>query len=246
MRVDRGPTKPYDLVVFDCDGVLVDSERLLVPIDTAILNELGWPITEAEVAERFLGRSAAECDLDIERQLGQPIPDDVQREVDRRYEEAFRTSLEPVEGVIEVLDALDQAGVETCVASSGTWRRLQLSLGLTGLLARFDGRIFSADEVARGKPEPDLFLLAAERLGADPTRCAVVEDSPYGIEAAFRAAMTPFAYLGGLVPGERLTATGARGFVRMRDLVPLLLGSDAYALGEELPVVGGVAEDQLG
>jgi HAD superfamily hydrolase (TIGR01509 family) len=243
---DRRHRGRFELVIFDCDGVLIDSERLLVPIDAAILNELGWPITESEVAERFLGRSAAECDLDIERRLGRPIPAEVQAEVDRRYEEAFRTSLEPVEGVVDVLDALDRAGIDTCVASSSSWKRLQLSLGLTGLLARFDGRIFSADEVARGKPEPDLFLLAAERLGADPTRSAVVEDSPYGIEAALRAQMTPFAYLGGLVPGERLTATGARGFSRMRDLPPLLLCSEPDALGEELPVVGGVAEDELG
>lgn len=236
MGGDSAGTGPPALVIFDCDGVLVDSERLLVPIDAAILGELGWAITEEEVVRRFLGRSAEECDRDIEAHLGRPIPPEVADEVARRYEEAFRTSLQPVPGVVAALDALEARSVATCVASSSTHERLRLMLGLTGLLDRFEGRIFSATDVARGKPEPDLFLFAAESMGVAPPDCVVVEDSPYGLRAARAAGMPAVAFAGGLVPRERLELDGATLVDDMSELTGLLLGeAEADAEAERQP-----------
>src|SRR5262249_39994954 len=121
-------------------------------------------------------------------------------------------------GVVELLDRLDSAGVPTCVASSGTHDKMRFTLGLTGLYSRFEGRIFSATEVARGKPAPDLFLHAASRMGVDPGRAAVIEDSAFGVRAAIAAGMTAFGYAGGLTPGPVLEAAGARPFGSMDEL----------------------------
>jgi HAD superfamily hydrolase (TIGR01509 family) len=169
------------LVIFDCDGVLVDSERLAVRVEVAVLAGLGWPLSEAEVVDRFMGRSAAVMAEAIRERLGRGLPDDWQERFDHGYRAAFDAELVPVDGVVEALDRID---TPTCVASSGSHDTLRRTLGLTGLYPRFEGRIFSAGEVAAGKPAPDLFLHAAARLGAEPGACAVVEDSRYGVEAA--------------------------------------------------------------
>ena len=116
-------TRPPALVIFDCDGVLVDTERLAVPIDVEIITELGWPISAAEVIERFLGKSEADATKEIEEHLGHPIPPGVSLEQEDRYREAFERHLQPVEGVVEVLDRLEAAGVTTCVASAARTRR---------------------------------------------------------------------------------------------------------------------------
>ena len=137
------------------------------------------------------------------------------------YRDALAAELQPVDGIVEALDAI---AIPSCVASSGTHERLRFTLGLTGLFDRFDGRIFSATEVANGKPAPDLFLHAAATLGADPARCAVVEDSRYGVEAARAAGMHAFAYAGGVTAGDRLAGPGTTVFHDMREL-PALLGA---------------------
>ena len=210
---------PFELVIFDCDGVLVDSERIAVRVEAGFLHELGWPLSEAEIVEQFLGRTDEFMDDAIEAQLGSRLPDDWKDQFHRRYREAFAAELVPVDGIVE---ALDQLTVPTCVASGGSHGKLRFTLGHTGLYQRFEGRIFSGYEVANGKPAPDLFLHAAARMGAEPSRCAVVEDSRYGVQAARAAGMRAFGYAGGLTPPERLEGDGTVVFGRMRDLPRLL------------------------
>jgi HAD superfamily hydrolase (TIGR01509 family) len=209
----------FDLVIFDCDGVLIDSERIAVRIDAVVLARLGWELTEAEIVERFVGRSEAYMVSEIERAIGRPLDVGWDDEFVPLYREALEAELEPVDGIVEALDAIS---APTCVASSSSHERLRFTLGLTGLLDHFDGRIFSATDVANGKPAPDLFLHAPATLGADPARCAVVEDSVYGVEAARAAGMRAFGYAGGLTPGERLAGPRTTVFGDMRELPGLL------------------------
>jgi HAD superfamily hydrolase (TIGR01509 family) len=210
---------PFELVIFDCDGVLVDSERIAVRVEAELLAELGWPLSQAEIVERFMGRTTEYMDEAIEAQLGSRLPGDWSDQFQRRYREAFAAELVPVDGV---LDALDQIAVPTCVASSGSHDKLRFTLGHTGLYERFEGRIFSGYEVANGKPAPDLFLHAAARMGAGPARCAVVEDSLYGVLAARAAGMRVFGYAGGLTPADRLEGEATVVFEDMRELPRLL------------------------
>jgi HAD superfamily hydrolase (TIGR01509 family) len=210
---------PFELVIFDCDGVLVDSERLSVRVEAEYLTELGWPLTEAEIVERFMGQSDEYMDEAIEAQLGSRLPGDWKDQFQRRYREAFAAQLVPVDGVVE---ALDQITAPTCVASSGSHDKLRFTLRHTGLYERFEGRIFSGYEVANNKPAPDLFLHAAARMGAQPARCAVVEDTLYGVMAARAAGMRVFGYAGGLSPPARLAGEATVVFDDMRDLPRLL------------------------
>ena len=212
-----------DLVIFDCDGVLVDSERIAVQVDARVLADLGWPLSEAEIVHRFVGRSEDDFVADIEAHLGRVLADGWDAGYAQWYIEAFERDLVAVDGVVEALDALAAAGVPTCVASGGSHAKMRRTLGLTGLWDRFRGRIFSAEEVTRGKPEPDLFLHAAGRLGVAPERCAVVEDSVYGVRAAHAAGMAALGYGGGVTPGDRLAGQGTVVFDDMREL-PTLLG----------------------
>jgi HAD superfamily hydrolase (TIGR01509 family) len=210
---------PISLVIFDCDGVLVDTERIAVRIDVIVLAELGWPMTEAEVVERFMGRSDEEMTADIEAHLGRPLPASWEEPFRHLYRQAFEAELEPVAGVVEALDAI---AIPTCVASSGTHEKIRFTLGLTGLYERFAGRIFSVSDVARGKPAPDLFLHAAARMGVPPAQCAVVEDSRYGVDAARAAGMRAFGYAGGLAPKGALAGPQTIVFEDMRELPGLL------------------------
>lgn len=209
-----------ELVIFDCDGVLVDSERLAVETESQILSSLGWHLTEAEVVERFVGRSAEYMHAQIEEHLGTSV--DWETEFESRYREIFEAELRPVDGIIDALDALDAMEKSSCVASSGTHDKIRFSLGLTGLLEYFEGRIFSVQDVTRGKPAPDLFLHAAQQIGVPPEACTVIEDSPAGVDAALAAGMTALAFAGGVVPAERLQAEGVTVFDDMRHLPGLL------------------------
>jgi HAD superfamily hydrolase (TIGR01509 family) len=209
----------FELVIFDCDGVLVDSERIAIRVEAEFLAELGWPLAEAEIIERFMGHTSEYMDQAIEFQLGSRLPRDWKDQFQRRYREAFAAELVPVDGVLE---ALDQLTIPACVASSGSHDKLRFTLGHTGLYERFEGRIFSGYEVARGKPAPDLFLHAAARMGAEPACCAVIEDSRPGVEAARAAGMATFGYAGGLTPSHRLEGEGTIVFTDMRDLPRLL------------------------
>jgi HAD superfamily hydrolase (TIGR01509 family) len=210
-------------VIFDCDGVLVDTEVLQVAVEAEVLTELGWPMEREEVVRRWMGRTAAVQAADIRERLGD---DGI-----RRYEElslqqihdAFDRDLVEVEGVSALLDVLEGVGIPMCVASSGSHERMSRTLGITGLDTRFDGRIFSALEVEHGKPAPDLFLHAASRMGVEPGSCVVLEDSLYGVQAGVAAGMRVLGYGSGLADADSLRAAGAEVFGHMSE-VPALLG----------------------
>jgi HAD superfamily hydrolase (TIGR01509 family) len=210
----------FDLVIFDCDGVLVDSERLAIRTEAEILFGLGWPLTESEIVARFIGRSAAYMHGAIEEHLGRPV--DWEAEFEARYEEVFAQELLPVPGVPEVVR---QITIPMCVASSGSHEKMRFVLGLTGLLDVFGEHLFSVDDVAKGKPAPDVFLYAAEKMGVDPDRCAVVEDSVAGVTAGLAAKMSVFAFAGGVTNAARLSLGRAVVFDDMH-MLPALLSGD--------------------
>jgi HAD superfamily hydrolase (TIGR01509 family) len=197
--------------------VLVDSEPIHVRLESELLAELGWALTPEEVADRFMGRTEAEMFREVEEHLG-GLPDGWSSPFAERARAAFEAELRPVEGMSE---ALDRISIPTCVASSGTPGSIETKLRLTGLWERFEGRVFSAADVEHGKPAPDLFLLAARTLGVEAGVCAVVEDSPFGVQAAHAAGMTAFAYAGGVIPVDRLRDADVV-FDDMRELPRLL------------------------
>ena len=208
-----------DLVIFDCDGVLVDSEPISIRVDADVLAEVGLHLSEQEIIDRFVGRSPAVMREAIERHRGGPLPEDWLAHSRSRYTEAFARELRPIDGIEDALDAISAA---TCVASSSEPDELAYKLKLTGLYERFAGRIFSAVEVASGKPAPDLFLHAAAQMGASPGACAVVEDSQYGVQAARAAGMAAFGYTGSVTPAQMLEGPGTTVFGDMRELPRLL------------------------
>ncbi|MEU6894617.1 HAD family hydrolase [Streptomyces sp. NPDC046557] len=211
--------KPVELLIFDCDGVLVDTERIAVRVQVALGAELGWPLTEQQVIDRFIGRSHADIGEQVAARLGRETAAIWSERFERLHREAVEAELTPVEGLPEALDALT---LPMCVASSGSHDKMRHTLGRTGLYARFAGRVFSAAEVSRGKPAPDLFLHAARQMGVDPAACAVVEDSRPGVQAARAAGMRAFGYAGGMTPAERLEGDGTVVFHDMRKLPGLV------------------------
>ncbi|MEU6866665.1 HAD-IA family hydrolase [Streptomyces sp. NPDC046876] len=208
--------------MFDCDGVLVDSERIAARVQVSLGAELGWPLTEDEVVDRFIGRSHAAIREQVAARLGEDTAVIWSERFEQLHREAVDAGLAPVDGLPEALDALS---LPTCVASSGSHDKMRHTLGRTGLYERFAGRIFSATEVSRGKPAPDLFLYAARQMGVDPAACAVVEDSRPGVAAARAAGMRAFGYAGGLTPAGRLEGPDTVVFHDMRDLPTLLAAS---------------------
>ncbi|WP_181788991.1 HAD family hydrolase [Streptomyces phytophilus] len=210
-----------ELVIFDCDGVLVDSERICVKVDAAVMADLGCAFTEAEMIEHFVGSSIEVYTALVEERLGRRLEEGWQRRYSHLYRAALEDELTAIDGVTEALDRLT-AGF--CVASNSEHSALRRSLEITDLLGRFENRMFSAADVPRGKPAPDLFQHAARSLGVPPERCAVVEDSAYGVQAARAAGMRAFGYCGGLTPATRLAGPGTVVFDDMRDLPGLLAG----------------------
>jgi len=211
----------FDLVIFDNDGVLVDSEGHANQILSDLLNESGWAssMTREESMEEFLGRSLPAIRQRIEARLGHTLPVDFESRYHARLFDVFDRELGAIPGVEA---ALEQIRTPSCVASSGSHARIRRALAATGLLARFEGRIFSAEDVAHGKPAPDLFLHAASTLGVAPARCAIVEDSPLGVEAANAAGMVAFGFARATPPTLLSKASGGI-FSSMSDL-PTLLG----------------------
>jgi HAD superfamily hydrolase (TIGR01509 family) len=210
------------LVIFDCDGVLVDSEPVANRTLGQMLRELGLDLTQAQIFEHFVGYSLPHCLRVIEGMLGRPPPEDFLRDLQARTFAAFKTELRAMPGIEQALDALEAAGLPYCVASSGDHEKMNTTLGITGLLPRFAGRIFSVTQVARGKPAPDVYLFAARQLGAEPTACVVVEDTPPGVQAGAAAGMTVFGF-SAHTPEQKLRAAGAqRTFDDMRQLFSML------------------------
>ena len=214
-------TRRFHLVVFDCDGVLVDSERLSIRLDAELLAQLGWPLSADEIVERWVGRTEAAMRAEIEEHLGRDIGEEWEAFAER-YLAAFARDLRPVEGVGAAVDAVQAAGYATCVASSGDLAKIRRNLATTGLLDRFDDRLFSADDVEHGKPAPDLFLHAASVMGLAPDRTAVVEDSRHGVAAARAAGMWAFAYAGGVTPAAALEGDRTTVFNDMGELPRLI------------------------
>ena len=208
----------YDLVIFDCDGVLVDSERLTVHEEARMLTELGWPVNADEVVGLFMGLSlATELEMVADR-LGAAAAERFEHDLVPRLTAIFDAELTPVDGIPALLDALAQKGVPTCVASSGLPDGIRRKLDRTGLREHFGDRISSASEVEHGKPAPDLFLLAAGRMGVTPARAAVVEDSVPGVQAGVAAGMAVYGFSGGMARAEDLHAAGAVVFDAMAEL----------------------------
>lgn len=209
-----------DLVIFDCDGVLIDSEVLATQVDVACLAEDGIALTEQEILDRYVGISLAGMLADLEQRFGRALGDDFAGRHARRLTALFEAELQAIPGVAAVLDGL---GGKVCVASSSAPARLRHALETVGLYRRFEPHVFSASEVARGKPAPDLFLYAAARLGAEPRRCVVVEDSVAGIAAAVAARMVPIGFTGGshCRPGHAARLTGAGAAVVIETMAAL-------------------------
>ena len=183
-----------ELVIFDCDGVLVDSEPISVEVLLALIAEVGGNIGEATAYQRFLGRSMATINGMLRDEFGLVVTDRHLEAMRATIHERFRSDLKPIPGIAEALGRLSG---KRCVASSSQLERIRLSLEVTGLRDLFEPHIFSASMVKHGKPAPDLFLHAAREMGVAPQACTVVEDSPAGVEAAKRAGMRVFAFTGG-------------------------------------------------
>jgi HAD superfamily hydrolase (TIGR01509 family) len=211
--------KRFELLIFDCDGVLVDSEMITNRVFAGMLNELGLPVSIEDMFERFVGRSMPQCLEIITGLLGRPVPEGFVDDYTARSRAALTRELKPVPDIETVLAAVK---LPFCVASSGSHEKMQTTLGLTGLLPQFNGRMYSVTDVARAKPFPDVFLHAASRQGVAPSACAVVEDTPTGVRAGVAAGMTVFGYCA-LTPRDRLIEAGAHHtFERMRDLPSLI------------------------
>lgn len=214
---------PLDGVIFDCDGVLVDSERIANGVWARLLTEIGLPMTTEQSLSIFMGNSMSRCIAITTEMLGYAPPDDLVPRFHREVTIELQRDVTPVPGITSLLDSLDAAGVRYAVASNGEHEKMQITLGKTGLLARFANHRFSATDVAHPKPAPDLFLHAATQMRFDPSRTVVVEDSPLGVTAARLAGMRVIGYAEITSP-EKLRDAGADAVVRSHAQVAALLG----------------------
>jgi len=215
---------PFSLVIFDCDGVLVDSEILSAEVEAEALSHLGVPVTSQDVMNRFLGLTQAELERKFEREYGIRLPPDHAQTTSQMLRKAYLTRLDPVPGVRKVIEEL---AVPFCVASNSPPSKLGLGLSVTNLFELVYPNIFCSKLVARGKPAPDLFLYAAKTMGADPARAVVVEDSVVGIKAAKAAGMLAIGFVGGLhhmPPSDQaLIAAGADHIAQTMEDVQALI-----------------------
>ena len=216
-----------ELVIFDCDGVLVDTETIANGVLVAMLAEVGLEMSLEDSMQTFRGRAMSTCWQIAEARLGRALPPDIAAEFDRREAEAFGSASLRMPGLSQALEGIDALGLETCIASSGAHAKMRVTLGGAGLLDRFAGRVFSAEsDVARSKPHPDIFLHAAEQLGARTADCVVIEDSPLGVEAARAAGMRVLGFAREVEP-DALQAAGAEVFFDLarlpEHLAPLVI-----------------------
>ncbi len=212
-----------DLVIFDCDGVLVDSETISNEVLAGALTAVGLPTTLAESRRGYQGWLLGDIVSHAETKLGRPLPDGWVKRYERERVEVFRRDLRPVAGAADAVKRISAAGIAVCVASQGKLSKTQLTLGLTGLRELFEERaLFSAQSVAYGKPAPDLFLHAAAAMGATPSRCVVVEDTPSGVTAAVAAGMRALGYVAD--SDERALRAAGAEVLDSLDELPKLLG----------------------
>ncbi|MEU2508925.1 HAD family hydrolase [Streptomyces sp. NPDC007863] len=212
----------HDLIIFDNDGVLVDSEPISNRLLAGYLTELGHPTTYEESVRDYMGSAMHRIHDLVRERTGQRLPEDFDSTFHARVFAAFQEELEPVEGAVDVLKRLVADGVPYCVASSGSHERIRVGHRKTGLDAYFpDELVYSAEDVGRGKPAPDLFLHAAARRGVAPERCVVVEDSRLGVQAAVAAGMDVYGFTA-MTPRDRLA--GAQGFFSRMEELPAILG----------------------
>lgn len=212
-----------ELVIFDCDGVLVDTEPVSNRVLAAAIEEAGLAMDAEEVAREFEGMRLDDIAAAVEQRLGSRLPEDWVAAFEERRAAEFRKGVQAIPGVAAALSWIDEAGMLTCVASQASREKTELTLGLSGLIRHFEAEaLFSSRMVERGKPDPELFLLAARSLGCEPAECVVVEDGVLGARAGRAAAMRVLGY----APngnGERLAQEGAETFGSMAEL-PALLG----------------------
>ncbi len=231
---------PWELVIFDNDGVVVDSEPLASVATSQTLTALGHPMTPEECDQAFLGISLPTTRRLVEERSGRVLAAEFEDRYRARVAELIASELRPVPGIAAVLDVLDAAGLPYCMASSSGRRQIALSLRTTGLAERFAERWWGADDVAEGKPAPDLFLLAARSMGARPEDCVVVEDSEAGVQAGRAAGMSVLGYAARTPPG--LLRRADHIFTDMGQLPALLLGAGsavAQVVGDQGGEVGG-------
>ncbi len=187
----------YKLVIFDCDGVLVDSEAIGNRFISEALTLAGIPISAEGALSQFLGGKLTQIKKDAEKQLGFLLPANWVDEIYKKQFAEFRKNLKSISGIEDVLDVLERINIPVCVGSNGPLNKMEVSLGVTKLKDRFLGRIFSADQVESPKPAPDLYLYCADQMGVLPQHCLVIEDSPRGALAGVAAGMHVFGYTGG-------------------------------------------------
>lgn len=222
----------FELVIFDCDGVLVDSEILCHQVLMQMIAEHGVVLTLEEALGHFMGTSNESCLAAVAAVVGRPMPENFMAQFAERTIAAFGESLMPVAGIEQVLQSLL---LPFCVASNGPRDKMRFTLGHTGLLPHFDGRMFSAQDVQRPKPAPDLFLHAARSCGVDASKCVVVEDSPTGVKAARAAGMTVIGYAA-MGHADKLLTAGAHAVFRAMEDLPSLLAEMHDATRIEAPI----------
>lgn len=215
----------FEAIIFDFDGVIADSEVLANRVLADMVTALGRPTSLDDALGRYMGKRLPDLIAAIESDLGKPVAGSFAQDIQAATLASFRSDLREVQGARAFLEA--HAGVNRCIASSSSRERLAMSLDVLGLTGHFAGSVFSADEVSRGKPHPDLFLMAAMRMGADPSHCLVIEDSESGVRAGRAAGMTVvgFCAAGHIRSGhpERLVAAGAHHMANNWNEVALLL-----------------------
>lgn len=208
-------------IIFDCDGVLVQSERLVSDIERVLLARWGWELNAEEIRSHFKGKSFANIAEIVRKNVGDRLPNDWMYHWAMETANGFRKRLQLVPGVRELIEQVLSRELPCCVASQSPLARVELSIGVCDLERYFEGRVFSSSMVPRPKPAPDLFLFAAKQLGVQPEDCTVIEDSPSGVRAAVAAGMRVFGYAAD-EDQERLAEAGAEVFFEMSE-VPRLM-----------------------
>ncbi|MCP3687579.1 MAG: HAD family hydrolase [Gammaproteobacteria bacterium] len=207
----------FDLVIFDCDGVLVDSERIANEVFAQILHEeCGLCLSLDDMFRVFVGHSSGQCMQIVEQMTGEKPPIHLQHRYQNETQLALESSVTAIQGIEQAISKLP---IPYCVASSGSYEKMHTTLGKTHLLPLFEGKLYSTSDVSRGKPYPDIYLHAASNMGvSNPGRCLVIEDSPLGVKGGVAAGMTVFGYCELMDESKLISAGAHRSFNNMAQL----------------------------